>query len=181
MINLTPNNNIEKLIAYEKQATIYWNESTSGKLKRNGKITISKVSFWNEHLRKEFSPNSTGLSVVICIARNKEKERYSFYSVGKQEVEEEKVKDCRYIPLTWIIKAICQEPESDWINPRNLLKKIADCYFETPQMEFPLDNLPIKIGKEVIKLTTEEAFLEDNSIINFKECIKRLGNSSYKD
>ena len=101
MINLTPNKNIEKLVAYEKQATIYWNESTPGKLKGNG---ISKVNFWNEHLRKELSPNSNGLSVVICIARNKEKERYSFYSVGKQEVEEEKVKDCRYIPLTWILR-----------------------------------------------------------------------------
>ena len=53
MINLTPNNNIEKVTAYEKQATIYWNESTPGKLKGNGKITISKVNFWNEHLRKE--------------------------------------------------------------------------------------------------------------------------------
>ena len=56
MINLTPNNNIEKIVAYEKQATIYWNESTPGKLKGNGKITTSKVNFWNEHLRKELSP-----------------------------------------------------------------------------------------------------------------------------
>ena len=71
MINLTPNNNIEKVTAYEKQATIYWNESTPGKLKGNGKITTSKVNFWNEHLRKEFSPNSTGLSVMICSKQRK--------------------------------------------------------------------------------------------------------------
>ena len=177
MINLTRNNNIEKVVAYEKQATIYWNESTPGKLEGNGKITTSKVNFWNEHLRKEFSPNSAGLSVMICIARNKAKERYSFYSVGKQEIEEGKVKDSRYIPLTWIIKDICQEQESYWINPRSLLKNIADYYFETPQKEISLENLPNKIGKDVVKLTPEEALLEDNSSINFKECLKNLSNN----
>jgi len=174
MINLTPNKNIEKLVAYYNQATIYWYESTPGKLKRKGKITIPKVIFWNDHLRKHFSPNSIGFNVMISIVRSNEKERYSFYSVGKQEVDEGENKDKRYIPLTWIIKDICQEYESEWNNPRSLLKKIADYYFETSQKEISLENLPIKLGKEVIKLTTKEAFLEDNSSINFKEYLKEF-------
>ena len=83
------------------------------------------------------------------------------------------------LPLTWIIKAICQEPESDWINPRSLLKKIADYYFETPQMEISLDNLPIKLGKDVVKLTPKEALLEDNSSIDFKKCLKDIFNKDW--
>ena len=178
MINLTPNKNIEKLTAYQHQATIYWKESLPGELKGDGKLTLSKVAFWNDHLRKELSPNSDGFNVIICISRNKDKKRYSLFSVGKQEIEEGIDKDSRYIPLTWIIKLICQEQESEWINPRSLLKKIADYYFETPQKIIPLDNVPSRLGKEVIKLTSEEAICENDLRFNFKECLKRIENNN---
>ena len=56
------------------------------------------------------------------------------------------------------------------------MKKIADYYFETSQKLIPLDNLPSRLGKEVIKLTSEEAICENDLRFNFKECLKRIEN-----